>query len=497
MPWRFSIELDDRNALPRYLQIAQAIARDVQRGRLSPGDRIPSSRSLAQQLSVHRNTVKAAYEELAAQGLISTSPSSGTFVSSRLLDVAGQPSEDAPPPGRALGFDLPPDGAPDQVAEAWRTLHRAPYSFTGNDPRLLPLASLARAYRSALRSRNRNLLGYQFERGHPRLVEAVRSMLIATRGLRTTDGLMITRGGQMAVYLAIAALVRPGDVVAVEEPGYAFGWLAIQRSGAELTAIPVDEEGLCVDVLEARVLEHPIRAVFTTPHHQYPTGVTMSPSRRRRLLELASRHRFAIIEDDALYGTRYERAPALPLASADREGVTLYAGSFSKLFAPSLRLGYLAGPDQVLERVSRIRPLIDVCGDGVLELAIAELLEDGEIERHARRLTRVLGQRRDALLEALQQHLSAVLEFRVPSGGTAVWTEVDPEIDVDRWSASALERGVGFITGRFFFLDHRHHSNVLLAFERMNESEMREAVARMVQALPSAKKSRAPRNRGS
>lgn len=226
--------------------------------------------------------------------------------------------------------------------------------------------------------------------------------------------------------------------------------------------------------------------MLVTPHMQYPTGVTLSAARRLHLLELARKRRFAIIEDDWVHEVRYEGRPVLPLVSADAAGVTLYLGSLSKVFAPALRIGYVVGPEPFIEKLARLRALVDVCGDGTVELAVAELLEDGEIQRHVRRLTRIYRARRDVLMTELARRLGSVVRFDPPRGGTALWAQVDGAVDVEAWARRGRERGVGFLTGRYFRLDERPSNHVWLGFAGLDEAQIVEGVRLMAATLPRA-----------
>jgi GntR family transcriptional regulator/MocR family aminotransferase len=310
-------------------------------------------------------------------------------------------------------------------------------------------------------------------------------MLTATRGLAAdAEEVVVTRGSQMALDLVAAALIAPGDVVAVENPGYRPAWEAFRRHGAHLEPLRVDEEGLDVDSLKALVRRRRVRAVYLTPHHHYPTTATLSASRRLTLLELARRERIALIEDDYDHEFHYEGRPVLPLASADRAGTVVYIGTLAKILAPGLRLGYVVAPRDVLHRIAGLRFFVDRQGDRALERAVAELLEDGEVQRHVRRARRAYQARRDFLLAAFGRHLRDVVAATPPSGGMALWTRVRGSVDVDAWARRALSRNVLFLPGRRFTFDGRSTPHARFGFAALHERELGEAVRRLVAALP-------------
>jgi GntR family transcriptional regulator / MocR family aminotransferase len=483
--WELAVRLDPAADLPVFLQIARAVSSDVRRGRLRAGDALPSSRALARSLSVHRNTVLAAYRELAAEGWIETEPARGTVVSSA-VGAPARASRAVPATlAAAVGFDLGRaiDPYPVTVYPAGTLV------MTGGVPdlRLVPRTALARAYRRALteaRPRGRTTLDYGDPHGHPRLRGALASMLATRCGLAAPEEtVLVTRGSQMALDLVARALIAPGDVVAIEALGYPPAWAALRAAGARLAPLPVDAHGLDVDALAELCARERVRAVYLTPHHQYPTTAVLAPGRRLSLLALAKAHRAAIIEDDYDHEFHYDGRPVLPVASADDAGVVVYVGTLSKILAPGLRIGFVVAPAPLVDRLAAIRAFVDRQGDRAVERAVAELLEDGDVQRHARRARRIYAARRDALSEALRKHLGGVLAFAPPVGGMALWARVDGAVDVDAWAARALARGVAFYPGRRFAFDGRRRPFVRLGFAALTEKELGEAVQKMAAAL--------------
>ncbi len=483
--WRFELALNPSAKEPLFLQIARSVVDDVRRGRLRPGDELPGSRSLAVSAGTHRNTVLAAYRELVAEGWLTVEPARGTFVSTELPEVSGRrfSATRRAMPAR-VGYDVGPLG-PDLSPV---TVGPHVLSLSGGIPdvRLIPTAPLARAFRRALRARS--LLGYGDPRGPRVLRAALGKMLSATRGLTASeDTVFVTRGSQMALDLVARTLVAPGDVVAVEALGYRWAWEAFRAAGARLVPLPVDERGLRVDALEKLVKTERVRLVYVTPHHQYPTTVALSAGRRIELLTLAARERIAVLEDDYDHEFHYNGRPILPLASADHAGVVVYIGTLSKVLAPGLRIGYVVAPEALVERLARVRAHVDRQGDLPLDSAVGELLEDGDVQRHVRRVRRVYATRRDVLVEALGNAFGDRLSFEPPPGGTALWAKVDSSIDVDAWSERALTCGVSFQAARYFAFDGRSRNSVRFGFAQLDEKELQEAVRRLVAALRSGR----------
>ncbi len=485
-----TVALDHKSTLPLYLQIAHAVVGDIRRGRLRSGDALPGSRTLAQSLGVHRNTVLAAYTELAVEGWVTPERAGGTFVADD-LPIRGRAASDARSgvlarlPGYPVGAPLPNDRPPAYRPDRLLLARAIP------DVRLLPTAEIVRGYRRVLTRAGTELLTYGDSRGHVRLRTAIAAMLGAARGIAAPpDAVMITRGSQMALDLTARALVEPGDAVAVEALGQRATWNAFRQAGAELLPIPVDADGLCVDVLERLVARQRVRAVYMTPHTQFPTTVALSDARRDALLALASRHRIAIVEDDYDHEFRYEGRPVFPLASSDPAGVVIYVGTLSKILAPGLRVGFVAAPLAVIERLASLRYASDLQGDLAVECMVAELFETGELGRHVRRMRRAYHARRDALVDALRHELGDALEFTVPARGMALWARVAPDIDIDEWSERAAALGVVFRGGRPYDFADAVVPYTRLGFSFHDERELTDAARRMALALRQLRRSR-------
>jgi GntR family transcriptional regulator/MocR family aminotransferase len=486
-PWTFPVALQaspesgPRN--PVFQQIAQAIRSDIRRGRLRAGDPLPGSRSLAQTLGVHRNTVLAAYRELEAEGWIESEQRT-TRVARDLPEGPSQKQKRGGKADQGPGYDLEGLGTPPpRLRDLEDPAHLLSFGGGLPDLRLVPTDLLARAYRRALQEPS--LLGYGGAHGEPRLRTALARLLSEMRGLAVTaDRVLITAGSQGALDLVARTLIRPGDRVAVEDPGYPTAWATLRAAGAELVPVPVDEAGLRVEALEQALRARPLRAVYLTPHHQFPTTVTMGAPRRLRLLDLARQHRLAILEDDYDNEFHFDGRPVLPLAGADPGGVVIYLGTLSKILAPGLRIGFISGPPALVDALAARRAAADGQGDPALQRVAAELLEEGLLQRHARKMRRTYLSRRTALAEALGQHLAGIVSFDLPPGGMSLWLHVDPAVDVERWAQRAQQAGIAVYTGRRFDFHGRPRPNLRLGFSALDERELEEAVRRLAGALP-------------
>jgi GntR family transcriptional regulator/MocR family aminotransferase len=479
-PWDLRITLDREAAQPAYLQIAHAIMDGIKRGRLAPGSALPGTRELGQMVGANRKTIQQAYEELVAQGWLVSEPKRGTFVSSALPVVEEVQAARPHTPG-AAGFSLR-RAAPNLP---YLPTRRGVLVFDDGAPdtRLMPAPLVARAWRRALlEASRRNLLGYGDPRGLLTLREAVADMLNTDRGLNvTSENICITRGSQMAIYLASRLLVQSGDFAAIETLSYPPAREAFSAAGGQIVAVGLDEHGMCLDELEAACRRQPIRAVYVTPHHQFPTTVTMPPDRRFRLLALADEYKFVIVEDDYDHEFHFAHRPVLPLASAQNWERLLYIGSLSKLLSPSLRIGYLVGAADVIARAGAEIMMIDRQGDPATEAAAAELMRDGVLKSHTRKVLRLYEERRQCLAGALATGLGGKAAFSVPQGGLALWVNFAPGVAL---SAPALAgKKIGVTPGQAFATNGHITNGARLGFGSMNETELREAVSRLARAL--------------
>ncbi len=481
-PWQVTLSerIDPERGTPIYMQIIHALIRDIETGRLPSGTYLPSSRELANALGVNRKTVVLAYEDLIAQGWLSTEGTRGTMVSRSLpTGTSSQASAQEPeqrfeqthyrfaePPERALAL---PGGRGIKLDEG------AP------DGRLFPAEQLARAYRSAIsRASRANRLQYRDPRGSDSLREQVAEMLRSQRGLPVTSAnICITRGSQNGLFLALQVLIEPGDAVIVEELTYEPAVAAIRALGGKVIPVRLDEEGIDVAEVEAMCRRHSVRAIFVTPHHQFPTTIAMRPERRLQLLEVARQFGVAVIEDDYDHEFHFQSQPLLPMAGY-APGQVIYLGSMSKLLLPALRIGYLAAPEKVIDAVAHRVSLTDGMGNTVTEETTAELIANGELRRHARKAWRVYSERRQSFAALLDAHLGDRVEFAVPDGGLAFWVKFKG--DIEGIEQRALAQGLRFASHRSFMARDSADKGLRLGFASLDDGEAARAVAALAEA---------------
>lgn len=463
---------------PLYLQIIHALIHEIQRGRLLPGAALPSSRDLATTLGVNRKTIVQAYEDLIAQGWLRSSGTRGTIVSTSLPAVELRRAQrgrlgTSKHPAAEYEFNRAP--AARVLTPQWIKIDEG-----SPDGRLLPPDVLTRSYRTAInRAWSENRLLYGDPRGSLLLREALANMLRTERGVMAgANNICITRGSQMGLYVVARALVRPGDVVLVEALTYQPAITLFRECGATVLPVALDHEGVSVEDVERLCRSHRVRAIFLTPHHQFPTTVALQPDRRLRILELARQFAFAVIEDDYDHEFHFDFQPLLPMASYAPERV-IYIGSLSKLLLPALRIGYVVAPAEVIDSVAQQVMMLDGMGNVMTEDTAAELITTGEVRRRSRKVAQVYARRRKSFARVLSSALGGLVNFDMPDGGLAFWLRFPDQGLLDRIEARAPEHNLWIAPSHSYVAQPGVARGLRFGFASLNEREAVEAIRRV------------------
>lgn len=454
-------------------QLHEQLKARILQGQLPAALRLPTTRALAEALGISRNTVVRVYERLLSEGYLRTRTGDGTYVAAlrpSLSTAAPEPVEPTPP-GSPMWTRLQSFTPP-------RRLEGPPRAFRHGVPALdlFPAETWSRLLARFWRRADPQALGYTEAAGLPRLRGLIAAYLSHSRGLVCTqEQVIITNGAQQAISLAGLALLEPGDRAAVESPGYRAAAAALGLTGTELLRIPVDAEGLRVAALEA---VGPCKLVHVTPSHQFPSCVAMSLPRRLELLSWARRHNAFLLEDDYDGEYRHTGLPLAPLASLDRDQRTLYVGSFSKLLAPGLRLGYLVAPPSWASTLARLRGLLDRHSPMAEQTVLADFIEQGHFLRHLRRARRAATQRRDALLEAWQQQFGSSLPLAPIDAGLHALLPLDEPAQEERLVQLGLAAGLELVGMREIgaLPAHSQRAGIVLGFGAVEPAALRDAV---------------------
>jgi GntR family transcriptional regulator/MocR family aminotransferase len=463
------LQIDRNSKAAVYGQLANGLIKLIRSGVLKPGTRLPSIRQMAEALDIHPKTVVAAYDEMAAQDWIYSKPRSGMLVAENLPDLKP----------RTFRAALPVPLQQKQVQE--EDAHRK-FRYVINDGfpdhRIAPVELLNKLQRQAFYNDDvERLAMYVSTKGSVRLRNALTAHISESRGIvMTPDRVLLTRGAQMAIYVAAAMLIRPGDEVLVGVPGYRLATAVFEQLGAKITYIPVDKEGIDVSLIE-KACKRKFRLLYIVPHHHHPTTVTLSAARRMKLLSLIRKYGFYTIEDDYDYEFHYAHRPILPLASADHGGFVLYIGSVTKNLAASMRLGYLVANEDLINRAAAIKRLMDLRGDLLFEDALAALFEDGTMQRHIRKSLKLYQQRRDLFCTLLEKELGDYLSFTIPDGGMAVWVQFADRYKLPLIAEKAAAAGLKMSDGSAYDAVDDRLNGLRMGFASLNEREMKKVIA--------------------
>ncbi|ROI05902.1 PLP-dependent aminotransferase family protein [Chryseobacterium sp. G0240] len=463
-PWKLEFEIDKTLDKAVYLQIADTIIADIRSGRLKAGDALPGSRNLAGTLKINRNTVVEAYQVLINEEWVIPKERKGIFVSDQLPDLSPtlhhrSPSHENQLPkseGALINFD---DGHPDS--------------------KIAPVTELARAYRQIFSIKAKwQMMGYGDEHGHLEFRKMISQMLNHQRGMHIHEnGISITRGSQMAMFMVAQCLLKPGDQVIVEDPGYQPAWHAFEYAGATLLPVSVDHEGMDTDAIEKLLIRHNnVKAIYSTPHRQYPTTVTLSLARRIQLIELCNQYHVTFIEDDYDNEFHFGYRPILPVSSFPELNNYVYIGTLSKVVAPALRIGYLATKNQdLLEKIGSLRKIIDVQGDVIMEQAVLQLIREGAVKKHIKKATSYYKNKRDFVYQLLEKHLKPVADFNIPEGGLAFWIVLKSKLDWDTVTASLLEKNIRIIHPKQYSSNHEVNG-FRLSYGSLSEEQLEHSI---------------------
>lgn len=468
-----------------YLELRAAILS----GRLKRGARMPSTRHLAGQYGLSRGTVTAAFDQLHAEGYTRTQVGAGTFVASGLPDqsivakrsrpVLVLPQSTATLSKRALQMV---DGV--RLLPASNSLGKA---FRNYEPAidLFPVDLWARVSGRVLRRAPRSLYGQGNVAGYEPLRRAIAEYLGAARGVHCdAKQVIITSGAQQALDLISRLLLDPGDRVWLEDPGYPGARFALRAAGAQLIAVPVDQDGLNVDA--ARKLAPTARMVYTTPANQFPLGVTMSLDRRLALLKWAVDARAWIIEDEYDAEYRYFGRPVAALQSLDRSGCVVYVGTFTKMLFNALRLGFLVLPEPLVGAFEAARSFVDRHPPTLDQAILAEFILDGHFGHHVRRMRQTYAERLFVLRDAARKQLSGMLDVVEAAAGmrTIAWIKAPTPDTTLAQRARAL--GLELTALSEFTVRHSHPPALVLGFAGCSASELRRGVGVLAAVLDGA-----------
>jgi len=471
---------------PLHRRVYVALKAKIRTGGLGPATRVPSTRALARDLGVSRNTVMLAYEQLAAEGYLVSRHRGATSVADvtppRPAPGPARPAAERPAPISAYARRLTDrlDLAPSLPRRALR------YDFRYGRPAVdeFPREIWRRLLVAHARRASSDALGYGSPAGHPSVREALSEYLGRARGVVSDpERIVVVNGTQQALDLIARVLLDPGDGAVVEEPHYPGATIPFEAVGARLLRVPVDAGGL--DPARLPPAAQRPRLAYVTPCHQFPSGVIMPLERRLALLQWASRVGAWVVEDDYVSEFRYEGRPLEALQSLDRDERAIYMGSFSKTLFPALRVGYLVLPRALVRPFLAAKWAADRFSAPLYQEALAELITSGQFERYLRRAGARNAGRRRALIAALREHFGSRVEIAGENTGVhlVVWLNDVPPRDLGALIARAARAGVGIYPVAPYYAEPPRRAGLLFGYAALAEGEIRAGVRRLAELL--------------
>jgi GntR family transcriptional regulator/MocR family aminotransferase len=478
---------------PLHRQLYEGLREAILTRRLAPGMRLPSTRMLASELGLSRYTVVDAFRQLCAEGYLEGKVGAGTCVVRTLPDDLLRPAAPAISASLPIRERCPRSQRSDvQMALGkpllWTRWSQPRYSqpFQVGMPALdvFPADLWGRLVARHARAMPVSMRGYQDPGGYAPLRRAIASYLAAARGVHcTAEQVIVVNGSQQGIALTAQVLLNPGEALWMEDPGYPGAKGALLGAGARLIPVPIDGEGLDVEAGKARC--HEARLAFVTPAHQCPLGVTMSLKRRLALLAWASEAGAWVIEDDYDSEYRYVGRPLAALQGLDTAGRVIYAGTFSKVLFPALRLGYLVVPRDLLEAFAAARLFADMHPPLLEQMVLAEFMLEGHFARHVRRMRRLYAERQAALIEAARP-LSHWLDARALEAGMHLLGWLPGGSDDQAIAQLAARHQVITYPLSHFCIEPSEQRALLLGFASVPIPAIREGVRRLATAFAQA-----------
>lgn len=481
----FVITIDSQADLPLHRQVYEEIRRAILSGRLTPGQKLPSTRSLSQSLSISRATVTQSYEQLLSEGYLETKMGSGTFVCHQLPDdllnttpielISSAQNSSIPLSAYGAGLN---DKAFLRLPELELQIN-----FTYGRPAFdqFPIDLWRKLLSRHCRS-SADVLDYTNDSmGYKSLRQAIASYLSRSRAVKCTpEQIIIIGGSQQGLDLITRLLINRGDAVAVEEPGYLGARRAFLAQGACLFPVSVDNLGLIVSNLPT---ESNIKLIYVTPSHQFPTGTVLSLSRRLELLTWAQQSGAMIIEDDYDSEYRYSDRPIPALQGLDQSNSVIYVGTFSKVLFPALRLGYLVLPDNLVNVFSRAKWLANRQSSLLEQYALTDFIAEGHLERHIRRMRSLYKQRRQTLVQCLISHFGNRVKILGDNAGMHLMVKMQTTLSDEEIVQGAAHLGVGLGAANSYYLKTSPGGEFVLGYAELNQQQIQEGVRRLAQVI--------------
>ncbi|MCK6959231.1 PLP-dependent aminotransferase family protein [Enterobacter kobei] len=465
-------------SLPLHERIQRAIRTLILEGTLSHGKALPASRALATSLNVSRDTVEAAYSSLHAEGFIERQTGRGSFVSSSARFLKPRIRQH-PPTAETRKAKLSARGKVIYESGGIREFS-SPRPLAPGIPetRLFPIPTWERLQRQVLKEYQHKILEQSPPQGMERLRRAIAEYVNLERGTRASaEQVIVLTSSQQALALCSHVLLDNGESIVIEDPTYQGAHKAFKAAGLHPVPVPLDEKGISVDALNS--LTEPARAIYLTPSHQYPTGVTLSLDRRLAVIDWANRHAAWIIEDDYDSEFHYEGKPMACLQGLDAYNRTIYIGTFTKSLFPGLRIAYMIVPSELTEPFTMARTLMDGHTASITQLTLAKFLEGGHFGAYIRKMRNVYVARRDKLASLMDEYLSDYVVYATPAGGMQMPCHLRHGLSEKDIAAAARRADIDILGLTGLYAGSPVSTGFLMGFAAYTEREIEDTVKKL------------------
>jgi DNA-binding transcriptional MocR family regulator len=443
-----------------YEQVAERLSGQVRSGVYQAGDRVPSVRNLSSQLKVSISTVIEAYRLLEARGVLEARPQSGYYVRARLWQAPAEPAMSRP-------ATQPTTVGVSQLA--MQVLHASsepdvmPLGVAVPHASFLPLRALDRIVAAAARCDRGEAARYEFPPGNAALRAQIARRMAEVGCDVSPEDILVTSGCQEALSLALRAVARPGDTVAIESPAFYGTLQTIESLGMKALEIPTHpREGVSLEALKLALEQWTVKACVLVPSFSNPLGACMPEDRRRRLLRLLGEHGIPLIEDDIYGDLGFGSERPKPVKAFDRKGLVFYCASFSKTLAPGLRVGWIAPPARYREPLWHLKYVSSMATATIPQLAVAEFLARGGYERHLRRVRTQYARLAVQMTQAIARHFPSGTRVTQPAGGFVLWVELPERVDALELHRRALAKKISVAPGPLFSAKQKYRHFVRL-----------------------------------
>ena len=477
-PSSLNISLNRDSEEPIYRQLIRQVQMQVDSGVLNAGVRLPASRDLAKQLGISRISVVNAYAELRSEGYLSAHAGRGTFVARDKSPIHQESPQQRP--------SYQPSNAGQSIRDMMR-LARKPgvINFSHGSPpkEFFPVRHMQDAINAVIDRDGAGALSYEVPEGYLPLRVAVRDYVRALGIQCRFEDVLITGGAQQAIDLALQAIMSEGETLVTSDPTYLGIMDIAQARRVRIHGIPLDEDGIRIDMLENYLHEHTPRLIYVMPSFQNPTGHVMPMHRRRQLIRLAERYQIPILEDEVYREFRFDGDHLPPLKALDETGIVIHANAFTKMLLPGMRIGYLIADGQHYERLVRVKQAADISTSGLNQRTIHLLLERGILAKQLERNRLELRRRRDVALEAAEAYFPKGTTWFTPQGGLYLWVELpsdgpsSPELFI-----TGIQMDVAFAIGSMFYTSEGGSHAMRLNYGIHNPEDIREGFRRIGEA---------------